>query len=90
MGGRRFDSFSRSMDKEDLFAHLLKTFTEACDDGEGAAPLGIDYNGVNQTFGIVIDDESHVLPENFVADHPEGGDELAGRIKSWARGGKAE
>jgi hypothetical protein len=78
------------MDNKELFAHLIKTFFQAKESGEDAMRAGIVYNAVNKTFGIVIDNNSFSLLANFVADHPEGGDELVNRIKRWINGDRAE
>lgn len=75
--------------KEKLVSHLLGTYASARESGERAARLGIDYRATNKCFGIDYEGQSYSLPANYVADHPDGGDDLADQIKRWAQGGRA-
>lgn len=68
-------------DKKKLIEHLVAAYNS----GEKAAHLNIVYSAINKTFSMEIDGKQYSLTANQLADRPDGvGDELAGKIKSWA------
>lgn len=69
-------------EKKKLINHLVESYNS----GEKAAHLDIVYSAIDKTFSMEIDGKQHLLTANQLADLPDGvGDELADRIKSWAR-----
>ena len=71
--------------KKKLIKYLVESYENAKTTGETASHLGIDYNGKNLTFSMEIDGKPYILPRNQLADTDGIGDELAGKIKSWAK-----
>lgn len=51
--------------------------------GKSAKASGVTYSTKTKCFTIEIDDEPLDLPAKFLADHPQGGDELEQHIKAW-------
>lgn len=75
-------SFLNMPDKQKIIGHLVAAYKS----GEKAAQLEIVYTGINKTFSMEIDGKQYSLTANQLADLPDGvGDELAEKIKSWAR-----
>ena len=68
-------------EKSNLIKHLVDSYNSS----EKAAHLDIVYSAIDKTFSMEIDGKQHLLTVNQLADLPDGvGDELAGKIKSWA------
>lgn len=75
------------MTKQKLMDELVTRYENTAFSGKGAAASGVTYNAKNKCFGLAFDDaESEDLPANFVADHPNGGDEFSDNIKKWIKG----
>lgn len=69
-------------EKIKLINHLVESYNS----GEKAMHLGIVYSALNKAFSMDIDGKQYPLTANQLSDLPDGvGDELAEKIKSWAR-----
>ncbi len=73
------------MDKKELVNKLVELYKQSQQSGESAMRSGIDYNVLNKTLSIDINDKVYILPFNNVTDDPDVGDDMADKIKAWVR-----
>lgn len=72
--------------KRKLIKYLVESYQVAQTTNKNASQLGINYNKINFTFSIEIENEQYLLTRNQLSDTPDGvGDEMFKKIQSWVK-----
>lgn len=74
------------MPKQKLMEELVNRYEDSAIAGQSAKDAGVSYSLKTKAFTLEFGDDSHDLPASFLANHPQGGDELSANIKNWIKG----
>lgn len=75
------------MPKQKLMDELVIRYEDSAIAGKGAKSAGVSYSTATKNFTLKFGKDEHELPAKFLADHPQGGDELEQHIKEWIKRG---
>lgn len=74
------------MPKQKLMDELVNRYEDSAIFGKSGKDAGVSYSPKTKCFTLEFGNDSHDLPAKFLADHPQGGDELEQNIKRWLKG----
>ncbi len=75
------------MPKDKLMEELINRYEDSAIAGKSATDAGVSYSPESKCFTIKYEVDEHELIAKFLADHPQGGDELEQNIKNWIKNG---
>jgi hypothetical protein len=75
------------MPKQKLMEELVNRYEDSAIAGKSAKDAGVSYSPASKCFTLKFDVDEHELIAKFLADHPQGGDELEQNIKNWIKNG---
>lgn len=75
------------MTRQKLMDELVNRYEDNAIAGKSAKEAGVSYSLKTKCFNIEYGDHVFELPAKFLADHPQGGDELEQHIKAWIKNG---
>lgn len=75
------------MNNQLLMEELFDRYEDSAIAGKSAQSVGVSYNTTTKSFGLTYGADVFELPAKFLADHPNGGDELEQNIKNWIKNG---
>ncbi len=64
------------MPKDKLMEELINRYEDSAIAGKSATDAGVSYSPESKCFTIKYEVDEHELIAKFLADHPQGGDEL--------------
>ena len=73
------------MTKQQLMEELIVRYEDNAIAGKSAKAAGVAYSTATKLFTLKFGKDEHDLPAKFLADHPQGGDELEQNIKAWIK-----
>ena len=75
------------MPKQKLMEELVVRYEDSAIAGKSAKGAGVSYSTKTKCFSLKFGNVTHELPAKYLADHPQGGDELEQHMKAGIKNG---